>query len=155
MKSGLLRRVRIARSETIRSWPEVVDEARSEQGLSLDDLAYEARKYGASPALTGSQISQVKHGKRPYSIGFLEGLAGALAISPYKFGEYHLAKARELLDENRWGLEGAVRNIDALSQLMADEGDDAPSDKDPVELAGKLREYDRQQQSPGRVKEES
>lgn len=108
--------------EPLRPWHEQVDAARTRDGkkVSLDDLAFEARVYGASKSLTGSQISQIKNGKRPYSTRFLEGIAGALAISPFEFAEYHLALARELLDEAHFGLDEALANIDVLPELIAE-----------------------------------
>lgn len=107
-------------SETIRPWSQVVEEVRGAIGLSQDDLAHNARAFGAQQTLTGSQISQIKNGKRPYSSAFFEGIAGALGISPFRFAEYHLAKARDLIDEKQVGLDDALANIDRLPELIGE-----------------------------------
>lgn len=114
-------------SEDIRPWPEIVDEVRGETKTSLDDLAYEARFHGAPKSLTGSGISQIKNGKRPYSTGFFEGIAGALGISPFRFGEYHLALARTLIDERQVGLNTALENLDRLPDLVSEASEEWPT----------------------------
>ncbi len=64
--------------------------------MSQDDLAYEARAYGAPSTFTGSWISALKSGKRPLAPDILEGIAGALGVEPTVFAEYRLG--RELSD---------------------------------------------------------
>jgi len=85
--------------------------------MSQDDLAYEARSYGAPSSFTGSWISALKRGKRPLAPEILEGIAGALGVEPTVFPEYRLAIARRELDPSEppkgVGLEQALQNLTA------------------------------------------
>ena len=119
--------MRIDPTDPIRSWWEVADEERGKTGMSLDDLAFEARSYGGKGTITGSVISQIKNQKRPYSTAFFESIAGALNISPFRFGEYHLALARDLIDERQVGLETALGNLDHLPELVAEASESWPA----------------------------
>lgn len=100
----------------------MADQLRADREMSQDDLAYEARKYGAPSALTGSYISAIKKGRRPLSIEVLGGLAGALEVEPETFAEYRLAQARQQLDERQVGLEQAVENLRRLEAAEAAAG---------------------------------
>jgi transcriptional regulator with XRE-family HTH domain len=101
------------------AWFEVADRVRRERGLSQDDLAYEARKHGAPKALNSSWYSKVKRGDRPLTTEFLTGIAGALKIPPETFAEYRLAIARQQLDEQIVGLDGALANLRELEAAAA------------------------------------
>lgn len=105
-------------------WPELVDELRD--GMSQDDLAYEARRHGAPATLTGSWVSQLKKGTRPITIEIFEGLAGALNVPPETFAEYRLAIARLALDESHMGLDGALVNLRLIEEAATAAGQKLP-----------------------------
>lgn len=137
----------------LETWVDVMDQLRGEAGLSQDDLAYEARRYGAPSTLTGSWISQLRSGKRPLAPDILRGIAGALGVEPERFAEYRLAMARQLFDEREIGLEEATANLTGLEALVVGEGLPAP----PDELAQRLRDVSPSQtdQQPGRSRSRS
>lgn len=64
--------------------------------MSLDDLAYEARRY-TSRKLSGSEISAIARWKRPQSSEVLQAIARGLKQDPDEWPEHRAARWRERL----------------------------------------------------------
>jgi transcriptional regulator with XRE-family HTH domain len=120
-----------------KSWVEIAEDLRQENGLSQDDLAYEARSHGGPAAFNGAWYTKAKQGKRPATPELLRGVAGALGIPPETFVEYRLAIAREQLDPGVVGLDEAAANLKALAGVVAERGLPGPP---PGELERLLRD---------------
>lgn len=104
--------------DELKNWWEIAQEEFAE-GESWEDITSRMRStYGIKAS--SSVISKVRHGTRPLKTDFLEALAGSLGISPFRFGEYHLAIAREMIDEHHVGLEEALNNLDRLPELVTE-----------------------------------
>lgn len=99
----------------------LVTELRRARGMSLEDVAFEARQH--APPGTAVSLSLIQKRlapgstKRP-SAAMLEALAAALKVEPAVFVEYRLARAREKLDEEVLGLAAAERNLSRIETAL-------------------------------------
>lgn len=102
----------------------LVGRLRAERGMSLEDLAFEARAHAPGGAVSLSLIQKrLAPGSdaRP-SRELLEAIAAALDVDPNEFAEYRLARAREDLDERVVGLEEALENYDRIITALRQRG---------------------------------
>jgi transcriptional regulator with XRE-family HTH domain len=106
---------------------DVVARLRAEQNLSLEDVAYRARRYAEEhfeeEARHGVSLSLIQKrlapgNRRRPSETLLEALAAALEVEPQVFIEYRLAAARRIFDEEVVGLDQAVVNLRELERLL-------------------------------------
>jgi transcriptional regulator with XRE-family HTH domain len=118
----------------VKTWFDLVDELRAEQGMSLDTLAYEARSHGAPSTFVGSWLSQLRRGTRPMAPDILRGIAGALDVEPEAFAEYRLAMARRQLDEREVGLDQAATNLTQLGAMVGAGGLPGPPDGELAQI---------------------
>jgi transcriptional regulator with XRE-family HTH domain len=93
---------------------------RAARGMSLEDLAFEARSHAPKGTVS---LSLIQKRLAPGSTAqptpqMLEALAGALGVDPSEFGEYRLAKARQLLDEREHGLDDALATLTQLTDAL-------------------------------------
>jgi transcriptional regulator with XRE-family HTH domain len=90
---------------------------REERGLSLDDLAYAARRW--APKMTGGYIGRLERDEKYPSVATIEALARGLEIDPTAIPEYRLGVARRALDERAVGLGPAIATLEELSKAVA------------------------------------
>lgn len=105
----------------------VVARVRRDKGMTLEDVAFEARRHaapGGSVSLSLIQKRLAPGSKRQPSAELLEAVAAGLGINPTEFVEWRLHKARESFDEDVVGLEQAVEHLEQLSALIASHLDD-------------------------------
>lgn len=105
--------------------------------MSLEDLAYEARRHGAPTRFVGSWLSKVLSGGRPYDAALLAALARALGHEPEELLHYRLAVAVQAIDEaTKWSevesILSSLRNIETVAGItrrMADRFAVSPEDQ--------------------------
>jgi len=95
-------------SKTIR---ELLPALRKERGWSREVLSHHAYRID-SGGTSLAMITAIETGKRRASARTMLALAKALEIDPDEFAEYRLALARHVLDEERVGLDVAVKNLE-------------------------------------------
>lgn len=144
-----------SRPEQTVPWHRVLATKLAERGMSMEDLAFEARRRGG-PKISSSRISKIKSGERPLGRELLEAFAEILGEPPAIFAEYRLALARAQLDEREVGLDQALANLEAIEQALdvvglsdqvlgelaaaeLDASDDVPSQSDTSESAPATR----------------
>ena len=94
---------------------------RVERGMTMEDLAFEARRHAPSGAVSLSLIQKrlAPGSAATPSSGMLQALAAALGVPPETYPEYRLAIARRALDEREVGLEAALATLSAIEDALA------------------------------------
>jgi transcriptional regulator with XRE-family HTH domain len=108
---------------------------RRAKGVSLENFAFEVRRYAKNAGGTFSHIGKLERGLLYPTPEMLEAIAKALEVEPEVFPEYRLAKLRELFDERIVTLDEAMENARELSEALAGSGLPQP----PGELGRRLR----------------
>ncbi|MBN8866978.1 MAG: helix-turn-helix transcriptional regulator [Solirubrobacterales bacterium] len=90
---------------------ELLPSLRKERGWSREVLSHHA--YGIDNEGTSvAQITAIERGTRRASARTMLALAKALEIDPTEFSEYRLALARHVLDEEKVGLDAALKQLE-------------------------------------------
>ena len=94
----------------------IVTRLRAEKGMSLEDLAFEARAHAPKGTVSLSLIQKrlAPGSTAQPSPELLAALARSLDVDPAIFPEYRLAKASEELDEKVVGLDQALDHLDRI-----------------------------------------
>jgi transcriptional regulator with XRE-family HTH domain len=92
---------------------------RSERGMTMEDLAFEARRHAPS----GVSLSLIQKRLAPGSdiqpsAELLAALAGAFGVEPDVYPEYRLAVARRALDEREVGLDDALETLTVFEAAL-------------------------------------
>lgn len=97
---------------SMKSIRQKLPELRKAKGWSRDRLSHEAFAIDQK-GTSGALITGIERGTRRPSARTMAALADALDVEPTVFAEYRLAVARHVLDEERVGLDQAMKRLKA------------------------------------------
>ena len=106
--------------EAVEDFRAVAKRLRDDKGLSLEDVAYQARALLGPAALSLSIIQKRVAGGSDLAPSFelLETLAAGLGVPPETFAEYRLEVAkRALTPRYAGGLDEALRALERMGSL--------------------------------------
>lgn len=116
----------------------LVTRLRTEKGMTLEDLAYEARRRARGRegvSLSLIQKRMAPRNRRAPSPELLEAVAAALEVPPETFPEYRLYLARRLFDQEEAGsLAAALANLEKVHDLLALNAEREPLRQERSEL---------------------
>lgn len=86
-------------------------ELRNEKGWSRERLSHSAFRIDQE-GTSAAQITAIERGTRRASARTIAALAKALDVAPTEFLEYRLALARHIFDEDKVGIDQAIKNLE-------------------------------------------
>jgi transcriptional regulator with XRE-family HTH domain len=108
------------RTAMIEDFRGITTRLRRERGMTLEDLAFEARRHAPAGSVSLSLIQKrlAPASTTSPSIEMLEALAAALGVPPETYPEWRLAQARLAFDEREVGLEEALETLSVFETAL-------------------------------------